>query len=316
MPTSTIQATHSLLLDRSAQAPQSRLGPLGGFCSPTGLPSRPWLARLRRALREGRFVLHYQPILSLDSDEVDHYEALVRLADEPDAPPLAPGAWLGAAERYGLIREIDRLVVSRAVRRLAEGEGVGIAVNLSALSIVDTEMLGHIERELLRHGVAPARLTLEVTETAAISDMARAQSFCEGAAALGCPLALDDFGVGFGSFHYLKRLPFSHLKIDGEFIRGLCHSAHDRLLVRALVGVARGMGMKTIAEWVGDEQTIELLRELGVDGAQGFQVGRPHPRICSERLSAAPLAGIATAAAGTASASPRPRGGLASACAA
>jgi len=261
-----------------------------------------WLARLRRALRENLFVLHYQPILDLASGEVDHYEALVRLADEPDAPPLAPGAWLGAAERYGLIREVDRLVVSRAVRRLADGEGMGIAVNLSALSIVDTEMLGHIERELLRHGVAPARLTLEVTETAAISDMARAQSFCEGAAALGCPLALDDFGVGFGSFHYLKRLPFSCLKIDGEFIRGLCSSAHDRLLVSALVDVARGMGMRTIAEWVGDEDTIELLRELGVDGAQGFQVGRPHP--------------LLSAAAGTASASPRPRCGPAAACAA
>jgi EAL domain-containing protein (putative c-di-GMP-specific phosphodiesterase class I) len=302
MPTSTTQASHSLVLDASAQAPQPWPHSLGPLCSSAGLPRRPWLARLRRALREERFVLHYQPILSLDSGEVDHYEALVRLADDPDAPPLPPCAWLGAAERYGLIREIDRLVVSRVVCRLADGEGMGIAVNLSALSIVDMEMLGHIERELLRHGVAPARLTLEVTETAAISDMARAQSFCEGAAALGCPLALDDFGVGFGSFHYLKRLPFSCLKIDGEFIRGLCSCAHDRLLVRALVQVARGMGLKTIAEWVGDEQTIALLRELGVDGAQGFQVGRPHP--------------LLSAAAGTASASPRPTRGPAAACAA
>ena len=246
--------------------------------------ARPWLARLRRALREGSFVLHYQPILSLDSNEIVHYEALVRLADEGDGPPLPPGEWLAAAERYGLIGEIDRLVVSKAVRRLAHGEGMGIAgegmgiaVNLSARSIVDGGMLGHIERELLRHGVAACRLTLEVTETAAISDMASARAFCEGAAALGCPLALDDFGVGFASFHHLKHLPFSQLKIDGEFIRGLCDSAQDRLMVSALVEVAKGMGMRTIAEWVGDEPTIELLRELGVDGAQGFQIGRPHP---------------------------------------
>jgi EAL domain-containing protein (putative c-di-GMP-specific phosphodiesterase class I) len=351
MPTSTTQATHSLVLEAGAQAPQPWRQTLGPLCSPAGLPRRPWLARLRGALREDLFVLHYQPILGLASGEICHYEALVRLADEPDAPPLAPGAWLPAAERYGLIREIDRLVVSKAVRQLADSEGVGVAVNLSALSIVDGEMLGHIERELLRHGVAPPRLTLEVTETAAISDMARAQTFCDGAAALGCPLALDDFGVGFGSFYYVKRLPFSQLKIDGEFIRGLCGSAHDRLLVRALVDVARGMGMRTIAEWVGDEDTLRLLRELGVDGAQGFQVGRPHPRICRERLTiagragseslAAPLAPAApltpaeplttaeplapaepliaaapTAAGETASASPRPTRGLASACAA
>jgi EAL domain-containing protein (putative c-di-GMP-specific phosphodiesterase class I) len=251
------------------------------------LQPRPWLARLRRALREDRFVLHYQPILGLASKEVSHYEALVRLADDPSAPPLAPGAWMGAAERYGLIREIDRVVVSKAVAQLArEPIGMGIAVNLSALSIVNGEMLGHIERVLARCRVAPARLMLEITETAAISDMACALSFCEGAAALGCPLALDDFGVGFGSFYYIKRLPFSYLKIDGEFIRGLCGSERDRLMVKALVDVARGMKMQTIAEWVGDEDTLALVGELGVDSAQGFQVGRPHPRLRCERLNA------------------------------
>jgi len=249
------------------------------------LQPRPWLARLRRALREDLFVLHYQPILDLPSGEVSHYEALVRLADDPDAPPLAPGAWMGAAERYGLIREIDRMVVSKAVQRLAqEPVEVGVAVNLSALSIVDGEMLGHIAQELARQRVAARRLTLEVTETAAISDMSCAQSFCEGAAALGCPLALDDFGVGFGTFYYVKRLPFTYLKIDGEFIRGLCGSEQDRLMVKALVDVAQGMKMQTIAEWVGDEDTLTLLGELGVDGAQGFQVGRPHPQIRCERL--------------------------------
>ena len=283
----------------------------------------PWLARLRRALREDLFVLHYQPILTLEGESIEHYEALVRLADEADGPPLPPGAWLVAAERYGLIGEIDRLVVSKAVRRLAHGEGMGIAVNLSARSIVDGEMLGHIERELLRWRVDPCRLTLEVTETAAISDMASARAFCEGAAALGCPLALDDFGVGFASFHHLKHLPFSQLKIDGEFIRGLCDSAQDRLMVSALVAVARGMGLRTVAEWVGDERTIELLRELGVDGAQGFRIGRPHPLIRRTPATAprAALSGLLaplapSAAAGTASASAHPRRGRASAVAA
>jgi EAL domain-containing protein (putative c-di-GMP-specific phosphodiesterase class I) len=278
-------------------------------CDSHTLQRRPWLARLRRALRDDLFVLHYQPILSLHSDEVSHYEALVRLADEPDAPPLAPGAFLPAAERYGLVREIDRMVVSKAIGMLAAqlDSEVGVAVNLSALSIVDGEMLGHIQRQLLRHRVAARRLTLEVTETAAISDMAGAERFCEGAAALGCPLALDDFGVGFGSFFYAKRLPFTYLKIDGEFIRGLCRCADDRLMVQALVQVARGMGMQTTAEWVGDEATLRLLGELGVDFAQGFQVGRPHPEIRCARLSAAGGAGCA---------SPHPIGDPASACAA
>jgi EAL domain-containing protein (putative c-di-GMP-specific phosphodiesterase class I) len=245
----------------------------------------PWLGRLRRALREDNFILHYQPIMDLASGEISHHEALVRLADDPEGSPLAPGAWMPVAERYGLIRQIDRMVVSKAVRQLAqEPAGIGVAVNLSALSIVDGQMLGHIERELSRHRVAPSRLTLEVTETAAISDMGCALAFCEGAAALGCPLALDDFGVGFGSFYYVKRLPFSCLKIDGEFIRGLCASEQDRLMVKALVDVARGMKMRTIAEWVGDADTLSLLGELGVDAAQGFQIGRPRPRIRCGRL--------------------------------
>jgi EAL domain-containing protein (putative c-di-GMP-specific phosphodiesterase class I) len=282
MPTSTASTSHRLVFDTGQCAPSlSWSGERGGLDSSAGLPRRPWLERLRRALREESFVLHYQPILSLRDGTVDHYEALVRLDDDPDAPPLAPGAWLPAAERYGLIREIDRLVVSRAVGRLA-GElesDVSIAVNLSALSIVDRGMLAHIERELVRHCVAPERLTIEVTETAAISDMARAVAFCRDAAALGCALALDDFGVGFGSFHYVKLLPFSHLKIDGEFIRGLCASAHDRLMVEALVRVARGMSMRTTAEFVGDGATVELLRALGVDYAQGFHIGRPEPEI-------------------------------------
>ena len=290
MPTSTATTSHRLVLDTGQRSSRRSWlgepdgfwsGQRGGLDSSAGLTRRPWRERLRRALREESFVLHYQPILSLRDGAVDRYEALVRLDDDPDAPPLAPGAWLPAAERYGLIREIDRLVVSRAVGRLAEEleSDVSIAVNLSALSIVEEGMLAHVERELVRHCVAPERLTIEVTETAAISDMACAVAFCRDAAALGCALALDDFGVGFGSFHYLKLLPFSHLKIDGEFIRGLCSCAHDRLMVEALVGVARGMGMRTVAEFVGDGATVELLRALGVDYAQGFHIGRPKPEI-------------------------------------
>jgi EAL domain-containing protein (putative c-di-GMP-specific phosphodiesterase class I) len=252
------------------------------FSSLAGLHTRPWLERLRRALRGGLFELHYQPIVALHGDgAVSHHEALVRLADEPGGSLVAPGAFLPAAERYGLVREIDRLVVCRVAALLAQGnpaQGVErVAVNVSALSVTDGAMLAHIERQLDRHGVDPARLVVEITETAAISDMRLAKDFCDGVQALGCAIALDDFGVGFGSLYYAKRLPFRYLKIDGDFVRGICNSAEDRVMVRAIVDLARGMGRQTIAEYVGDEPTVRVLRELGVDYAQGFQIGRPQP---------------------------------------
>jgi len=256
----------------------SQRGLAEGFCSPAGLHRRPWLARLRRALAEDRFVLHFQPIVSLEDGIVRQYEALVRLADEPDGTLVAPGAFLPAAERYGLIRDIDRMVLDKVAAMLG-GEhgqrGVRIAVNVSAVSVTDGTMLAHIERRLQWHGFDPALLVVEVTETAAISDMRRAREFCAGVLALGCAVALDDFGAGFGSFQYLKHLPFSHLKIDGDFVRRLPVSRTDQLVVEALAGVVRGMGRETIAEFVGDAPTMTMLRSYGVDYAQGFEVGRP-----------------------------------------
>jgi EAL domain-containing protein (putative c-di-GMP-specific phosphodiesterase class I) len=254
--------------------------PAGGPSSPVGLLRRPWLARLRRALAEDLFVLHYQPIVSLRDGTVCHYEALLRLADEPGGRLVAPGRFLPAAERYGLIRDIDRMVVAKVAGLLAaeHGEGeVSIAMNLSALSVTDGGTLAHIARQLARRRVDPSRLVIELTETSAICDMERAKAFCAGVHALGCAVALDDFGAGFGSFQYLKHLPFRYLKIDGDFIRELPNSRTDQLVVGALVGVASAMGRLTIAEFVGDEQTIGLLRSYGVDYAQGFEVGRPRP---------------------------------------
>jgi len=251
-----------------------------GLCSPAGLHRRPWLARLRRALAADLFVLHYQPIVSLEDGRVSHYEALVRLADERGGRLVAPARFLPAAERYGLIRDIDRMVLEKVVALLG-GErgdyGVRIAVNLSAVSLTDEDMLPYIARRLQAHEVEPSQLVIEVTETASISDMARAKAFCAGAQALGCAVALDDFGAGFGSFQYLKNLPFRYLKIDGDFIRSLPESPNDQLVVKALVAVVHGMGRRTIAEFVGDEATLGLLKDFGVDYAQGFQVGRPHP---------------------------------------
>jgi EAL domain-containing protein (putative c-di-GMP-specific phosphodiesterase class I) len=249
-----------------------------GLSSPAGLHRRPWLTRLRRALAEDLFAVHYQPIVSLADGRPAHYEALVRLADEPGAL-VAPGLFLPAAERYGLIRDIDRLVLVRVAKLIgARADGPRVAVNLSALSVTDPTMLAHVERCLSSESADPSRLVIEITETAAISDMDRARAFCQGLAALGCEVALDDFGAGYGSFHYLTQLPFDYLKIDGSFVRGLTGSLNDQLVVQALVGIARGMGMRTIAEYVTDRPTLTLLRRYGVDYAQGFELGRPHPR--------------------------------------
>jgi EAL domain-containing protein (putative c-di-GMP-specific phosphodiesterase class I) len=238
------------------------------------------VARLRRALDEGLFVVRYQPIVSLADGRVSHHEALVRLADEPDGHLVAPGAFLPAAERHGLIREIDLLVLERAIALLARAPDRGsrapaVAVNLSALSVTDSCMPARLEGLLRRLRVDPTRLVIELTETSAISDMGRARDFCAGAQRLGCAIALDDFGAGFGSFQYLKHLPFTYLKIDGGFIRGLTRSRTDQLVVSALVGLARGMGRQTIAEFVADAPTLAMVAEHGVDLAQGYALGPP-----------------------------------------
>jgi len=273
---------------RTAAAPRARrFAPLRGASrgwsssySPAGLHGRPWVARLRRALAHERFELHYQPIVSLRDGRISHYEALLRLADGPGGELTAPALFLPAAERYGLILEIDRMVLARVARLLGRDPamaGMAVAVNVSALSVTDPSMLRYIAATLARHGVAPERLAIEITETAAISDMGSAKAFCAGVLDLGCSLALDDFGAGFGSFQYLKQLPFSHLKIDGDFIRELPSSPTDQLVVRAIARIVRGMGRETIAEFVGDEPTVAMLRAYDVDYAQGYQLGAPAP---------------------------------------
>jgi EAL domain-containing protein (putative c-di-GMP-specific phosphodiesterase class I) len=287
---STVRAKPRLLMAPFARPAQTRYRRMtqpevraARISSRAGLARRPWLARLRRALEQDLFVLHFQPIVSLLDGRVTHHEALVRLADDADGRLVGPASFLPAAERYGLIGAIDRMVLDKVAARLATmaPSAGAIAMNISALSVTDRSMLAHVERGLLRHRADPRRLVIEVTETASISDMPLARDFCERAHALGCAIALDDFGAGFGSFHYLKHLPFHYLKIDGAFIRGLPDSAHDQLVVKALVGLVREMGQQTIAEFVGDQRTIELLRELGVDYAQGFEIGRPRAAMAS-----------------------------------
>lgn len=244
------------------------------------------LARLRRALEDDLFVLHFQPIVSLADGRVVRHEALLRLADERDGRLVPPVEFLPAAERHGLIGEIDRWVLERVISLLAGPAGAtlasgGVAANISALSASDPSLAGELERLLDRYGVEPSLLVLEITETAAIPDLDRARRFCAAMLELGCEIALDDFGAGYGGLHLLRELPFSFLKIDGDFIRRLPSSRTDRLIVAALRELSRGMASETVAECVGDQQTIAILRDIGVELAQGFELGRPAPLLAA-----------------------------------
>jgi EAL domain-containing protein (putative c-di-GMP-specific phosphodiesterase class I) len=194
---------------------------------------------------------------------------------------IPPGSFLYIAERLDMVQEIDRWVVKSAIAMLEEHERRGhpltLEVNLSGRSIGDPKLLELIVDELARTRVAPESLIFEVTETTAVANMSAARNFNDRLSELGCRFALDDFGAGFGSFYYLKHLPFDFLKIDGEFVRNCRVSQTDRLLIRAVVEIARGLKKKTVAEIVGDDETVQLLTELGVDYGQGFHLGRPAP---------------------------------------
>jgi PAS domain S-box-containing protein/diguanylate cyclase (GGDEF)-like protein len=254
----------------------------GGDSRVAGMQARVARAdQVRRALAEDRFTLYWQPIVDLAGGEATRYELLLRMIGS-DGAIVLPGAFIEVAERFGLIGELDRWVIRRAIRLLAEREDVQLEVNVSGCSLTDAELPSFVERELSGTGVDPGRLIFEITETSAIADMEQAREFAERLTRLGCRFALDDFGAGFSSFHYLKYLPLDYLKIDGDFVRKLASSPTDRLVVKAMVDIARGMGMKTIAEFVEDAETVELLRELGVDYSQGYHHGRPVPVGLSE----------------------------------
>lgn len=239
-----------------------------------------WSDRVREAIEKGRFVLHAQPILDLASNEISQYEVLIRMRGE-DGEMIPPIDFLPAAERFGLVQGLDRWVTQQAIRLIASHQKAGrdlvLEVNLSGKTLEDQEFATAIGRDIGQAGIKPSNLIFEVTETAAVADIEQARKFAESLTRLGCRFALDDFGSGFASFYYLKHLPLHVLKIDGEFVKDLPRMLHDQLIVKALVQVADGMGMKTVAEFVEDEATLDILRDLGVTYAQGYHIGKPAP---------------------------------------
>jgi diguanylate cyclase (GGDEF)-like protein/PAS domain S-box-containing protein len=239
-----------------------------------------WVDQIRRGLDEDRFILYCQPIMHLASQTVTQWELLLRLIGE-DGEMIPPAAFIPTAERFGMIQEIDRWVVGRAIDALDQYRdwpgGVRFEVNVSGKSMSDPLLLEVVEEGITAKNIDPANLVFEITETAAIANMEEARAFADRLTALGCRFALDDLGAGFSSFYYLKYLPLNYLKIDGDFIKGLTSSVTDQLVVQSMVDIARGMGMKTIAEFVEAPETAEMLHAKGVDYSQGYYHGRPRP---------------------------------------
>jgi diguanylate cyclase (GGDEF)-like protein len=235
-------------------------------------------ARIRDALTQDRLSLHTQPIRSLASGGIERYELLLRMTGE-NGELLPAASFIEAAERSGMVQELDRWVVARALGLLAQreqdGNPVSLHVNLSGASVADLSVLEYIERQLDEGEADPSRCTFEITETAPVHNYEAAAGFADRITEFGCQVAIDDYGAGFGPFHYLKSIPFDLIKIDGSFVRDMPNSDADQLTVQAIVQIARGLGKTTIAEYVQDDITAQMLREYGVDMAQGYHLGRP-----------------------------------------
>ncbi len=238
--------------------------------------------RIQRALSRDQLELFCQPILDLASREVSQYELLLRLRTD-EGELLPPSAFLHVAERFGTIVSIDSWVVQQAVALIAAharlGRSLTLHLNISAKSIGSPQLVEAIDRSLADTRIDPSSLVFELTESAAIGNIERAKNFTMELRSRGCRFALDDFGTGFGSFFYLKHLPFDYFKLDGDFIRGFGASTTDQLVVEAMVGIAKGMGKKTVAEFVTDQAMTDRLRQSGIDYAQGFHIGPPRPII-------------------------------------
>ncbi|GAA1603126.1 GGDEF domain-containing phosphodiesterase [Actinoplanes couchii] len=272
--------SHGLLIDAEQAWRQSREAgrPMTLVAHPVPVRDRQgsYRSRVADALGTEGFTLYSQPILELQTNRVTRHELLLRVLDETDGPQ-SPIQLLDTAERLDAVFDIDLWVVERAMRLAAEQPGLCLQVNLSGRSVGDPRLTAEVEKLLERYEVDPAQLTFEITETALIGNLSEARRFADRVRDLGCGLALDDFGSGYASFRYLRLFPIDLVKIDGEYVVDLVGNPQDQVLVRALVQVCQAYGIHTVAEFVQDEATLRMLRELGVDYVQGYLIGRPEP---------------------------------------
>ena len=247
-----------------------------------------WVSRLQKALDENRFQIWQQHILDLGRDagsHAGHFEVLLRLIDEEETI-ISPGQYFPAAERYGLMPAIDRWVIQhllldgqggRLQAEMARKSATHCAINLSGASLNDDKFLQFLEDALRRTALAGSTLCFEITETVAVNSFGRIREVMQTFKQFGCQFALDDFGSGMSSFSYLKNLPVDYLKIDGTLVRNIVEDAADFAMVEAINRVGSVLGLKTIAEFVETEATLQRLRDIGVDYAQGYAIHRPEP---------------------------------------
>jgi diguanylate cyclase (GGDEF)-like protein/PAS domain S-box-containing protein len=244
-----------------------------------------WVPHIYRALDEDHFALFAQPIVPIGAtkDEGRHYEILLRMKSN-NGKMIAPGAFLPAAERYGLMQTLDRWVVAKAIETILSAWACNpdcqtptFGINISGAVLSDNSLLQYVKKALDDYGLPPNHLCFEITETVAIANFTHANRFVNELKEIGCRFALDDFGSGFASFSYLKTLPVDFLKIDGSFVRHLADNKVDHTMVEVIHQLGHVMGLKTIAEFVESREIMESLREIGVDYAQGYHIGRPVP---------------------------------------
>jgi diguanylate cyclase (GGDEF)-like protein/PAS domain S-box-containing protein len=229
---------------------------------------------IHSALDNNQFELYVQPIVDLRDGRMTHCEVLLRLNNE--GAVIAPGQFLPAAERLGLIHLIDRWVIDRAFALASRHSDLIFEINLSGATIDDEHLPTYVAERLRAHGTDPGSIVFEITETAAVGNIAKARELAHRVSELGCTFAIDDFGTGFSTFYYLKHFPAQYIKIDGEFLSD-GQSRMDDLVIESIVKIGRDLGKQTIAEYVSDETRLQRVRKLGVDYAQGFHFSRPFP---------------------------------------
>lgn len=235
-----------------------------------------WFMRVKSALEDNRLEVWLQPIVPLDAEKANYYEALIRMRDE-QGNILRPDQFLPAAEKFGILHQIDHFVLYRSIDLMREHDQLKLSVNLSARTLTSVKLPELIKGLMGASGIDPSRLLLEITETTMIRNMDRARANVKSLQEAGCSFALDDFGSGVSSLVYLRDLPVDVLKIDGSFIEDLDKSEVNRAIVRAVTDVSRIMNRKTVAEYVASPGVLEAVRQLGVDYVQGWHIYEPAP---------------------------------------
>ena len=249
-----------------------------------------WSKKIKQAIEHDNFSLHFQPIVSLHDEDWEHYEVLLRLHDD-DQHLLYPNSFLPAAERLGVAVDVDYWVIRNAFRKMSvfdsEGRPARLSINLSGRVFEAPDLVDKVVKFADKYNVNASSIIFEITEQTAVRQIERARQRIIELNRLGFRFALDDFGVGFSSFSYLKHLPVDYLKIDGGFIENMANDPVDQTMVQAMIQIAKTLGKQTVAEYVGDAATLELLKQFGVDYVQGYYLAKPMKNIDRETFDVA-----------------------------